>query len=116
MSTGWKKSRINRARSLSSPKASRWWIHWAMLPGKTATKKSASSTPTSARLFVTRISAASSAISTAPEGEHGDIEGQRYELGYLGLELRTREGQVPDPREHHERREGDTADGPGRHC
>ena len=58
---------MNRARSLVRPKASRWFIHWAMLPGKITTKKAASTHPTTTRRLASRINAEPRAISTAPE-------------------------------------------------
>ena len=65
--TGWKKRRLNRSWSVSRPKALRCSIHWAMLPGKTATKNAATTTPTSTRRRRSVSKASPSAISTAPE-------------------------------------------------
>ena len=35
--TGWKKSRMRRAWSVSRPKAEMWLTYWLMLPGKITT-------------------------------------------------------------------------------
>ncbi len=44
-STGWKSSRIPRARSVSRPKALGWGMNCETLPGNTTTKKAATIQP-----------------------------------------------------------------------
>ncbi len=67
ISSGWKNNRVRRAPSESSPNASAPSRYCDTLPGKTATKKAATTQPTSGRRRIGTIRAIARAISTTPD-------------------------------------------------